>query len=118
MATIDPATGWFEIVEILTFDLKEVAIGNDEYIDKSSTRVIQMLNNTRLCRYLRPQKVVLENVYEFKQDFNPWLKDFDIKTVLKSVKKPQANALVERLHQVILNMLVTKYIDKKKSLDI
>ena len=25
---IDPATGWFEIVEIPTFDLQEVALGN------------------------------------------------------------------------------------------
>ena len=36
------------------------------------------------------------------------LKYFDIKTVLKSVKNPQANAPVERVHQVILNMLVAK----------
>ena len=41
---------------------------------------------------------------------------FDIKPVLTSVKNPQANALVERVHQVILNMLVTKYIDKKSSI--
>ena len=39
MMMIDLATGWFGIVEIPTFDLKEVTIGNDEYIDKSSARV-------------------------------------------------------------------------------
>ena len=33
MTMIDPTTGWFEIVEITTFDLKEVKIGNDKYID-------------------------------------------------------------------------------------
>ena len=31
---IDPATGWFEIFEIPTFDLDELTAGNDEYIDK------------------------------------------------------------------------------------
>ena len=31
------------------------------------------------------------------------LKDIDIKYVLATVKKPQANAPVERVHQVILN---------------
>ena len=31
---IDPATGWLEIVEIPTFDLDKVTVGNDEYIDK------------------------------------------------------------------------------------
>ena len=34
MTIIDPATGWFDIVKIPTFDLKEVTIGNDEYINK------------------------------------------------------------------------------------
>ena len=31
---IDPATGWFDVVEIPTFDLEEVALGNDEYMDE------------------------------------------------------------------------------------
>ena len=38
---------------------------------------------------------------------------FGIKPVLISIKNPQANATVEQLHQVILNMLVTKDLDKK-----
>ena len=32
MTMIDPVTGWFEIVKILTFDLDEVTAGNYEYI--------------------------------------------------------------------------------------
>ena len=50
---------------------------------------------------------------EFKLDFNNLLKDFDIKTVLTSVKNPQANTPVDRVHPVILNMLVTNDIDNK-----
>ena len=72
-----------------------------------------MSNNTWLCRYSRPRKVAFENGYEFKQDFTPLLKEFYIKPVLTSVKNPQANAPVERVYQVILNMLVTKDIDNK-----
>ena len=56
---------------------------------------------------------MFDNSYEFKRDFNPLLQDFDIKTVLTSVKKPQANAPVDRVHQVILNMLVTMNLDNK-----
>ena len=107
MTMIDPATGWFEVVEIMTFDLDELTAGNDEYIDKSSARVSQLFNNTWLCRYLRPRKVVFDNGSEFKQDFTPLLKDSDIEPVLTSVTNPQANAPVERLHQVMLNMIVT-----------
>ena len=32
MTMVDPVTGWFEVVKILTFDLDEVTAGNDEYI--------------------------------------------------------------------------------------
>ena len=34
MAMIDPATGWFDIVEILTYDLDEFTGVNDDYIYK------------------------------------------------------------------------------------
>ena len=50
---------------------------------------------------------------EFKQDFTPLLKDFDVKPVLTSIKNHQANAPVERVHQAILNILVTKDFDNK-----
>ena len=46
MRTIDPATGWFEIIEVPTFYLDELMVGNYEYIDKSSARVNQSFNNT------------------------------------------------------------------------
>ena len=49
MTMNDPATGWFEIIEIPTFDLNKVTAGNDEYIDKSSARVSQLFNKTWLC---------------------------------------------------------------------
>ena len=45
---IDPATGWFGIFGIPTYDLDEVAGVNDEYIDKSSSRVSQLFNTTCL----------------------------------------------------------------------
>ena len=79
MAMIAPATGWFKTVEIPTFELEEVKKGNDEYIDKSSARVSQLFNNTWLCRYPRPRKVVFDNGSEFKKYFTPLLKDFDVK---------------------------------------
>ena len=41
------------------------------------------------------------------------LKDFDIKPVWTSVNNPQANSTADRLHQVILNMIVTKDLDNK-----
>ena len=98
MTMIDPATGWFKIVKLLTFNLDEETSVNYEYIDKSSDGFVQVFNNTWLCRYPHPRKVVFDNGYKFKQDFTPLLKGFNIKTVLMSVKNPQSNAPVERVH--------------------
>ena len=36
MKMINSATGWFEIVEIRTYNLDEVMGGNDEYIDRKT----------------------------------------------------------------------------------
>ena len=94
MKMIDPTTGWLKTTKILTYDLDEVTGGNDEYIDKSSVRVSQLFNNTRLIRYPRPHKFVFDNISDFKRDFTPLLKDFYIKPALTTIKKPQANALV------------------------
>ena len=87
---IDLDTSWSEIVDIPRFDLDEITLGNDLYIDKSSARVSQMSNNTWICIYLRPHKFVFDNVSNFKQDFIPLLKDFNIKTCLNFGSEPSS----------------------------
>ena len=101
MTMIESATGWFEIFKILAFNLDEVTEGNYEYIDKSSTRVIQLFNNAWMCIYPCPHKVVFDVGSKFKQYFTPLIKDFDIKPVVISVNNTQANAPAERVHQLI-----------------
>lgn len=95
MTFLDPATGWFEIAEVPT-------------IDWSSARISNLFNDTWLSRYPRPNKVIFDNGSEFKKDFLPLLKDMTIKPVPTTVKNPQANAAVERVHQVLGNMLRTQ----------
>ena len=41
------------------------------------------------------------------------LKDLNIKPVLTTIENPQANDPVNRVHQVILNVIVTKYLANK-----
>ena len=50
---------------------------------------------------------------DLKRYFVPLLKYFSIKPVCTTVKNLQANAPVERVHQVIYNMLVTKDLNNK-----
>ena len=110
---INPATGWFEIVEVPKFGLDKVTGGNDEYIDYSYSRVSQLFNTTQLSRYLSPWKFVFYNGSEFKFDLTPLLNYFYIEPVCMTLNKPQSNALVERVHQVIYNMIVAKDIDDR-----
>lgn len=113
MTMIDPATGWFEIAEVPSFNIDDVRKGNTQYIDKTSARISQVFNQVWLSRYPRPRRVILDNGSEFKKDFLVLLKDFDVKAVLTSVENPQANSPVERVHQVIQNMLATKDLESQ-----
>ena len=56
---------------------------------------------------------MFDNVSDFKIDFTPLLKNFNIKPVLTTVNNPKSNAPLDREHQLILDMLVTKDIDNK-----
>ena len=96
-----------------TFDLDEVMGGNDEYIDKSSSKLIQLFNDTCILRYTCPRKVVFLNGSDFKRDFTPLLKYFNIKPGFMKINNPQGNFMVERVNQVIYKKLVTKDIDNK-----
>ena len=66
MTYIDPITGWFKIVEVPS-------------VDKSSTRIYRLVNQTWLNRYHRPKRVRFDNDLQFKKDFIPLLRDFGIK---------------------------------------
>ena len=108
MTMIHPATGWFKITKIPTYDFDEVTSGNDEYIDKSSVRFSQLFNSTWLNIYPCPRKVIFDNITEFKQDFTPLLKYFDIKPIITTIKKPQSNTPVGQVHELILSLIFTK----------
>ena len=45
MTMVGTTMGWFKIVKVLTFDLYEVTCVNNEYIDKSYSRLNQFFNN-------------------------------------------------------------------------
>ena len=85
MTFIDPRTGWFEIAEVPS-------------TDQSSARISRLFNQTWLNRYPRPQKVRFDNGFEFKRDFIPLLKNFCVKPKPTSIKNPQSNAIIERVH--------------------
>ena len=92
---IDPVTGLFKIVEL------------PNLTNPSSAATSQAFNNTWLCRYPCPRNVIYNNGSEFKLHFKQLCKEFGLKRKPVTVKNPQANAIVERVHQVVGNMLQT-----------
>jgi transposase InsO family protein len=116
MTMVDPATGWFEIAQVPVFDIvwkdnDSIDTRDKSALDKSSARISQLFNQVWLSRYPRPNKVVFDNGSEFKKNFVPLLKDFSIKPTLTTIKNPQSNAVVERVHQVIDSMIKTQQLE-------
>ena len=72
LTMIDPATGWFEIVELPVVEKplnKDGKMICQETFDKTSTRTSKLVNKTWFCRYPRPVDVVFDNGSEFKLYF-------------------------------------------------
>jgi len=92
MTMIDPVTGWFEM---------------KSYDDPTPQTITNVLEIAWLCRYPRPLVVIADRGGEFSgQFFARNLRDeYGIELRLITTANPQANAVVERIHQVIGNML-------------
>ena len=91
---IDPATGWIEI---------------NQYEDKKSISIANIAEQEWLCRYPWPTQVTFDRGSEFMgEDFRKMLREeYGIKRKPITTRNPQANAIVERVHQVIGNMIRT-----------
>ena len=93
MTMIDPATGWFEICEI-----------NDKAADEIANR----LEFTWLTRYPWPTEIVMDRGKEFMAEVRDTLKnEYGISRKVITTRNPQANSIVERVHQVLHNMIRT-----------
>ena len=102
LTMIDPVTGWFEIAEIPA---------------KTADVVINVLEHTWLVRYPRPTEVIMDRGREFMAEVQSALKDeYGVKRKLITTRNPQANAMVERAHQTIHNMIATQQIKTKDDL--
>ncbi len=97
---IDPATGWFEI---------------HQYNDKQSVTIANIVEQEWFSRYPWPTQVTFDRGSEFMgNEFRNMLSnDYGIKKKPITVRNPQANAIVERIHQVIANMIRTFQLEEQ-----
>ena len=92
---IDPATGWFEIVR---------------YNDKQADTIANILEKTWLCRYPHRTIITYDRGNEFlghafKNDVIE--REYGIKAKCETKENPQENSILERIQQVIFNLVRT-----------
>ena len=97
LTMIDPSTGWFEIAEIP---------------NKRADVVANILEQTWLSRYPWPRHVIHDRGTEFMAEVHDTLEnDYGCVINHTTTRNPQANAIVERVHQTIGNMIRTYLVD-------
>jgi hypothetical protein len=131
LTMIDPATSWFEIVELPTVNSettvppagkgKKVTFAKnmkvaEPYFDKSSSaQISNLVYKTWFSRYPCCQYIIYNNGSEFKLHFRSLCKTYGIKRKPTSVKNPQANAILEHIHAVLGHMLHTSELNMAKT---
>ena len=114
LTIIDPATGWFEMVELPVISQlieKDRKKSIKWTIDKSSAEVARLFNQQWLSRYPRAKYITYDNGSEFKLHFEVLCNSFGITSKPTTVKNPQVNAILERVHGVLGNMMRTNGLD-------
>ena len=118
-----PRFSWLEIVEIPTItrvttkkvNSKERTI-EEEIFDKLSDRISQLVNKIWLCRYPRCRILIYDNGSEFKLHFET-LCSSCIQRKPTTIKNPKANAICERVHQILGTMMRNSEIDMANSVE-
>eukprot|EP00804_Cyclotella_cryptica_P016666 CCRYP_001971-RA/>CCRYP_001971-RA protein AED:0.45 eAED:0.58 QI:0/0/0/1/0/0/3/0/370 len=121
---IDPATSWFEIVELPVSQLPKLDIpmgtkghkGKDThvqqqqpYFDKTSATVGNLVNRTWFSRYPRSQYIIYDNGSEFKLHFETLCESYGLKP--NQCQKPSSERNTRRVHRTIMAMLRTAELD-------
>jgi transposase InsO family protein len=93
LTMIDPVTGWFEMAQIA---------------NKTAAEVADLCEKTWFTRYPLPQRITLDRGTEFMAEFAKMVKnDYGLKIKPITTRNPQANAIIERVHQTIGNIIRT-----------
>ena len=114
LTMIDPASSWFEMVELPLSEVEKLVgknVETSEIFNKTSKQIATLVNKSWFSRYPRPRNIIYDNGSEFKLHFRDLCESYGLKRKPTTIKNPQANAILERVHQVIMGMLRTAEID-------
>ena len=90
---IDPATGWFEMAQTT---------------NKTAAEIADITKKTWFTRYPLPQRIVFDHGTEFMAELSKMCQnDYGLKRKPITTRNPQYNAIIERIHQTIGNIIRT-----------
>ena len=99
LTMIDPATGWFEVKDIS---------------NPAANDCMQAFDDVWLSRYPRPQYLGYDNGNEYKNVFDEMRKNYSMHKKRSTEYNPQSNGIVERVHQVLGDMLRTFELENRE----
>jgi len=88
----------------------------EEIFDKSSDQIARLVNKIWLCRYPKCRYLIYDNRSEFKLHFES-LCGSCIQRKPTTIANPKANAICERVHQILGTMMRTSEIDMANSVE-
>jgi len=88
-----------------------------EIFDKSFDRIAPLVDKIWLCRYLRCCYLIYDKGSEFKLHFETLCDSYGIQRKPTTIKNPKANAICERVHQILETMMHTSEIDMANSVE-
>jgi len=77
--------------------------------------ISNLVNKCWFIRYPRCKYVIYDNGSEFKLHFEDLCESYGLKREPTSIRNPQANAILERVHQVLMAMVRTSELDMADS---
>ena len=99
---IDPATGWFEVKDLP---------------DATADSCMRAFDDVWLSRYPRPKELGYDNGNEYKAVFEEMRANFGLGKKTSTDYNPQSNGIIERVHQVLGNMLRTFELEERELLE-
>ena len=90
---INTATGWFEMAQIP---------------NKTAAEIADIPEKTWFTRYPLPQRIVFDCGTEFMAEFSKICHNYyGLKRKPITTRNPQSNAIIEHIHQIIINIIRT-----------
>ena len=98
LSIIDIATRWVELCPIASKRSEDIAL---------------LVDQQWFCRYPRPRAAIFDNGSEFSSEFLDLLSSYGVTPKPTTIKNPQANAFVERIHHVIAASIRSLQLDQR-----